>query len=189
MKKFIFVLFAVITMAASANAQVYIGGTAGVVSFSKDNYTGDNDDETAFRILPEIGYKINSNWAVGGVIGYEKGSLSLLGQSQMTSKDMKAFSIAPYARWTFVHSKYVNGFLDLGFGFMSGSIDDGDFTAWNIGAKPGIEVNLSKHISFVTKLGFLGYEEFNPDGDNNNSSSFGFNVSGNNIEFGVYYNF
>lgn len=35
MKKFIFVLFAVITMAASANAQVYIGGTAGVVSFSK----------------------------------------------------------------------------------------------------------------------------------------------------------
>lgn len=186
MKKFIFVLFAVISMAANVNAQVYIGGTAGVVNFSDDE--GD-DDETAFRILPEIGYNINNNWAVGGVIGYEKGSLSLLGQHKMTGQDMKAFSIAPYARWTFVHSKYVNGFLDLGFGFMSGSYENNDFTAWNIGVKPGISVNLSKHISFVTKVGFLGYEEINPDGDNNNAHDFGFNVSGNNIEFGVYYNF
>lgn len=185
MRKFIFVLITALTMAVSVKAQMFIGGSVGVVSFGGDG----QDDKTAFRILPEVGYHFNENWTLGTVIGYEKGSLSLLGQSEMSGRDAKGFSFSPYLRWSFAHLKFINVFMDLTAGFTTGSIDKNDFTAWNAGLKPGIAIDLNEHFSFETKVGFLGYEAFNPNGKNNDTHDFGLNVSGSNLEFGVTYNF
>lgn len=184
MKKILMTL-ATLFVAVCANAQVFIGGTAGVASFGGEG----DDDHTTFKILPEIGYNINNNWAVGTVIGYEKGSFSMLNEHLAGAADIKAFEIAPYARYTFVHSKYINLFIDGGIGFAAGKAGDDDFTAFHIGLQPGLAVNLNRHVSFVSKVGFLGYESVNPDGDNNNTHAFGLDVNGNNIQFGVYYNF
>ena len=184
MKKTLMTL-ATMFIAVCANAQVFVGGTAGIASTGGEGLS----DKTTFKILPEVGYNINKNWAVGTVLGYEDGSFSMLGRSSSLSGDVKAFEIAPYARYTFFRSKLVNLFVDGGFGIASGSASHVDFTAFRVGFQPGLAVNLNKNFSLVTKVGFLGYEAVNPEGDNNNTHAFGFNVNGNNIQFGLYYNF
>ncbi len=78
---------ATLLVAVCANAQVFIGGTAGIASTGGEHLS----DETTFKILPEIGYNINRNWAVGTVVGYEKGSFSMLGKDLANFNDAKAF--------------------------------------------------------------------------------------------------
>ena len=176
---------ATLLIAVCANAQVFVGGTAGIASTGGEG----RSDETTFKILPELGYNINRNWAVGTVIGYEKGSFSMLGRGMLPAGDAKAFEIAPYARYTYLRSKLVSLFVDGGIGFASGSVAHTDFTAFHIGLQPGLALNLSKHFSVVSKVGFLGYEAVNPEGPNNNVHALGLGVNGNNIQFGLYYNF
>lgn len=114
MKKFMMTLV-VLCAALSVNAQVYLGGTLGVASVGTEN----GNDETSFKILPEIGYNFNKSWAVGTTIGYEKGSFSML-NSNFTNADVKGFTFSPYARYTFVNSKHVSVFMDMGVDFVSG---------------------------------------------------------------------
>ena len=76
----------------------------------------------------------------------------------------------------------------MGFGITSGENHNNDFTDFNVGVRPGVAVNLNKHFSFVTKVGFLGYNEVNPK-DGKKSHSFGLDLDGNNLTFGLYYNF
>lgn len=44
-------------------------------------------------------------------------------------------------------------------------------------------------MSFVSHIGFIGYDLFNPDGDDNNISKFGVSLDASNITFGLYYSF
>lgn len=61
--------------AMTASAQVYVGGQIG---FSTSSVNADIDGTnsisgTSFKILPEVGYKINDKWAVGIQVGYSQG--------------------------------------------------------------------------------------------------------------------
>ena len=47
----------------------------------------------------------------------------------------------------------------------------------------------SDKVSFVSHVGFFGYNQWNPEGDNNNISKFGLDLDGNNLTFGLYLNF
>ena len=95
------------------------------------------------------------------------------------------FEINPYARYTFFHSKVVNLFCDGGFGYKH---YNGAANQWSIGLKPGIEVKLNK-FSLVAHVGFLGWEQVKVIDDGPKTSEWGVNLDGNNITFGVYYNF
>lgn len=178
MKKILMTLAAV-AVAATMNAQVYVGGSVGIASYGGDGV----DEETAFKLLPEVGYNLNDEWAIGTVIGYEKNAV--LGAANTVSE--KAFVIAPYARYTFLNSKYVNLFVDGGVEFKSAS--DADATYLGVGLKPGVAVNLSDNISFVAHAGFIGYNLVNPDGDNNNTHAWGLDLGSENLTFGLYFNF
>ncbi len=61
--------------AMTASAQVYVGGQIGFTSSSVNlDMDGTNSvSGTSFKILPEVGYKINDKWAVGIQVGYSKG--------------------------------------------------------------------------------------------------------------------
>ena len=65
MKKILMTMVAALGLAISANAQVYVGGGFSVKS---------NDDGkttyTTYKFLPEVGYNLNDNWAVGMVFGW-----------------------------------------------------------------------------------------------------------------------
>ena len=174
-------------MAVGMNAQVYVGGTVGMASVGGENV----DDETVFKFLPEIGYNLNDEWAIGTVVGYAKspiGGVTKLGSLGYTGANSEsAFIFAPYARYTFLKGKTVSLFIDGGFDFTSGS--DSDYTALSVGFKPGLAVNIADNISFVAHTGFIGYDSVNPDGDNNNKHAWGLDLGSNNLTFGLYLNF
>lgn len=180
MKK-LFSLIAVAFVAMSVNAQVYVGGSLGINAWSSQKNAGDRS-ETTFTILPEVGYNLNDEWAVGTVIGYV--SDKWVGVNGISES---AFTFNPYARYTYLKAGKVSLFVDGGVDFTTASKAD-----WNelaIGLKPGVAVSLSDNISFVSHLGFIGYDVLNPDGDDNNTSKFGLNLDGNNLTFGLYFNF
>ncbi len=180
MKK-LFSLIAVAFVAMSVNAQVYVGGSLGIDAWSSQKNAGDRS-ETTFSILPEVGYNLNDEWAVGTVIGYVSDKWT-----GVNGISESAFTFNPYARYTYLKAGKVSLFVDGGVDFTTASKAD-----WNelaIGLKPGLAVSLSDNISFVSHLGFIGYDVLNPDGDDNNTSKFGLDLSGNNLTFGLYFNF
>lgn len=159
---------AAMCMAVCASAQVYIGGSAALGGQKH----GDGDSKMVYKLMPEIGYQFNKTWDAGLSVGYagvEDGN--------------NAFVIAPYARYTFVNTKLVDLFLEGTVGYVHSEGVDG----YEIGLKPGVKVNLSKNVSFVTKVGFLGYQQV---GDGNAKvKTFGFDLDGTNVQFGLNYKF
>lgn len=180
MKKFLMILAAMFVV-VNMDAQVYVGGSLGVNSFTSQKNAGDKN-ETVFSFLPEIGYNINDEWAVGTVIGYVSDKWQgVEGISE------SAFTFNPYARYTFLKAGKVNMFVDGGIDFTSAS--DTDWTSIGVGFKPGLAVNLTDNISFVTHLGFIGWQELNPEGEDNNITKVGVDLNGSNLSFGLYFNF
>ena len=175
MKKFFMTLVAAMAIVASANAQVYVGGGIGIYS---EDY-GDDDDVTVYKFVPEIGYNFNKDWAAGVAFGWEGASKG----------GTKTFSINPYARYTFVHSKYVNVFVDGGVEYAHTYNNGHDSDGFGIGFKPGVAVNLNDKLSFVTHVGFLGYQNSKNHNNDAKVNQWGLDLDGRNITFGLYYNF
>lgn len=175
MKKLFLTLF-VAVVSLTASAQVYVGGEVGFWRNSDGN-------TTEFTVAPQVGYVLSDKWDLGIGIGY--------GHYYANGVKLNAVQVDPYARYKFVKFGPVSFFLDMGFGVASYKVKDGgdSQTAWNIGVQPGVKVALAKQIDFVAHVGFLGYR----DSDNSNFSygddGFGFKLSGNDLTFGIVYNF
>lgn len=171
MKK-IFMSMAAMLVALSASAQVYVGGGVGIGS----QKVGSGDSKMSYKFVPEIGYSFNKNWDAGLSVGWTG-----------TEGDTHTFEIAPYARYTFMQSKLVNLFLEgtVGYGHIGGN--GADIDVYEFGIKPGLTVNLSDHVAFVTKVGFLGYQQ---SGDGAGKvKKWGFDLDGTDVTFGLNYKF
>ena len=175
MKKILLVAV-IAVMSLTASAQVYLGGSLGTWR----NYDANT---TSVTILPEVGYTLSDNWAIGTVIGWN--------YRYNAGQKYNGLTVAPYVRYTFLKLDNVNVFVDGGFGFYTGKEKGVDAkNEWEVGLKPGVAVNLTDKLSFVTHVGFLGYRKaddaalgvFGNDG-------FGFDLDGNALTFGLYYNF
>ena len=154
MKK-IFAVALVAMMTMTANAQVYVGGGIGFQTSSNDG-----NSETTIKILPEIGYNLDENWAVGIAVGY--------GENQTK----------------------INVFVDGTVDYAHADADGLKSNSFGVGVKPGVAVNLNDKLSFVTHFGFLGYQYDKLDVDGAKATNtFGFDLDGNNLTFGLYYNF
>ena len=161
-----------------ASAQVYIGGTAGISS----NKIGDEDSKTAYKLIPEIGYQFNNKWDAGIEVGIQKGEvckISPVGNATI-------FTIAPYVRYAAVESKVVDLFFEGTIGYSS--VSKGGDDLYEVGIKPGLAVKLTKHVEFISKIGFLGYKGKSPE-EGKSSSTFGVDVDASNISFGAIYKF
>ncbi len=173
MKK-IFMTLVAAAMTISMNAQVYVGGGVGVSSESGDGI----EDVTTYKFVPEIGYNFNEDWAAGMAFGWEG----------MNEGGPKSFSIAPYVRYTIFTGKVVNAFLDGSVGFTHKYNAGFDDDLLSIGLKPGIAVKLNNKLSFVSHIGFIGYQQLKNNQSKNKVNSWGIDVDGNNIVLGLYYN-
>jgi hypothetical protein len=180
MKKILMTMVAAFA-AMSMNAQLYVGGSFAFEAWSSQKLAGDKS-ETVFKLMPEIGYNLTDEWAIGTVIGYQSDKFN-----GVNGVSESAFTVAPYARYTFTKLGKVNLFVDGGVGFTSASKTD--WTELQIGFMPGLAVNLTDNLSFVSHVGFIGYDLLNPDGDDNNISKFGLSLDGTDISFGLYYTF
>ncbi len=160
----------------SANAQVYAGGS---VAFWR-NFNG-SENVTTFSLKPEVGYNLSDNLAIGVALGYE--------YEYYQGGKWNGLSVNPYARYTFAEFGPVKLFADGGFEFETGKWKDADSESyWGVGVKPGVAVNLTEQLSFVAHLGFVGYRDSN-DHAYKGGDGIGFDLSGNDLSFGLYYNF
>ena len=181
MKKF-FVAAIAAVMAVCVNAQdIYVGGSLGA-------WRDGTNHETTISILPEIGYNLSENTAIGTTIGWS--------YDHVKGASGNVFQIAPYFRYSFFKSERVSIFCDGGFSVGAGktSYDDGDdsdtATIWSIGVKPGIALNLSDKCSLVAHVGFLGYEGANDAAKAlDYSDQWGLNFDATAVTFGFYYTF
>lgn len=177
---------AIVALASAFGAQaenLYVGGEVG--------FMHDGDKNTnALSILPEIGYNLNSHWAVGTTIGWQ--------YTHFCGRDLSTnlFRFNPYARYTFFRSSnnlvnlFVDGTVGVGLGWTSYKDDDTDAACvWEIGLKPGIAINLTDKFSIVAHVGMLGYQGVNDAAKPAYHSKGGLDLSGNNLSFGFYYNF
>ena len=152
MKKII-LLFVVMFVVASADAQFYVGGA---VSTSLE--TKNDVESVSIKFLPEAGFNINDKFGVGAVIGFS--------QTRYDGKSLgSTYQFSPYARFTFYRSDLVRVFLDGGFSVYSTDLSGSDesITTFDIGVKPGIAVNVSEKISLVGKFGFIGLRHLDDD--------------------------
>ncbi len=182
MKKFLlFALVAIMAISASAQSTWYAGGQ---VTFGRTTteLSGVSLKSTQIAVLPELGYNLTDNVAVGAIFGvdYRK-----TGDSKLTTFDIK-----PYLRYTYFKSELVNLFMDGGVGFGIGRANGHTAVAYSIGLRPGVALNLSERFSLVAHVGFLGYESGNrPAKHNGVPENWGLNLDSNNLMFGFYYNF
>ena len=92
MKKILMTMVAAFA-AVSMQAQVYVGGSFAIEAWSSQKNAGDRS-ETAFKIMPEIGYNLNDQWAVGIALGYQKGTCNF-GNLDFNPGKREAFSVNP----------------------------------------------------------------------------------------------
>jgi hypothetical protein len=191
MKKFFMTLVAAVAVAASANAQVYVGGGIGIGSTKVDAEGA--EAVTSYKLIPEVGYNFNDKWAAGVAFGW-KG---------VNKGGARSVFVNPYARYTFVKFNHVNVFVDGGVAYEHDNNQtlEGVYAksanALSVGFRPGVAVNLNDKVSFVAHVGFFGYTHLKiRDGIANGFAikdmkvnSWNADVDGNNITFGVYYNF
>ena len=191
MKK-IFLGLAISVISISANAQVYVGGGLGFSSVKEAHHENvDVDTKTTFSLVPEIGYQLDEKLAVGIGLGYTHSKCG----------DLKgdAFSIEPYARYTFAKLGTVDLFIEGGVGYihtknaeeLSDNVEVSEKeNTFYIGVRPGFKVNLNQKIALVSRVGWLGWKTTKPDADNyKGSSEFGLNLDATAIQFGVNYTF
>ena len=183
MKKIMMTL-AAIAVAATMNAQVYVGGSLGFETSSHDGNTN-----SSLTLLPEIGYNLDENLAVGIAFGYGQTKNTVEQNNIEVSVTNKKFIINPYARYTFVKFDKVNVFVDGGLEYAHYDNGGSKSNTFGIGVRPGVAVNLNDKLSFVSHFGWLGYKNEKPDYDGAKATNtFGFNLSSA-VSFGMYYNF
>ena len=150
------------------------------VEFSTENSDAELKT-TTIKLLPEIGYELDENWSIGTVVGYQ--------YSKTGDLKTNTFTIAPYARYSFLQSDLIKLFVDGGFGFSTAKVKGSDAAnSWNIGLKPGLAIKLSDRFCLVAKYGFLGYsQDETPMGTK--TKNFGLDLDTDELSFGFHYIF
>ena len=197
MKKIMMTL-AALAVAATMNAQGYIGGSLGL-DFQNKLVDKDGKDATGmfFQIKPEVGYNLDDKSSVGIVLGFgvtNNGSkMSFNGVNfagLKTDKRAIQFQVAPYYRYKFVQFDKVDLFIDAMVSFQYTKYDEWNNTTFGIGVRPGVAFNASDKISFVAKLGDGLFFESSKDKDVDAVSHFGLNANTlAALKIGMYYNF
>ena len=204
MKKIMMTLAAV-CVAATMNAQGYIGGNLGFSSYSDKSNPAAENTITRFYIAPEIGYKLDDKMAVGVALGFttknDKTENTTVDPKTSTELKSTKFNLKPYLRYQVLTFGKANIFVDGGLNFalesakdMKPAMDFGLFVT------PGISFDVNEKWSIVAKLNdvfaFGYHKDMVADVDNapdpatriNADFSTGGFTSGS-LTFGVYYNF
>ncbi len=177
MKKILAIMIMAVASLGAFAQDWYAGGQVGFWRNSGDNHT-------EFMILPEVGYNMNDQVALGATFGYD--------YNYEDGLKVNLFQVNPYLRYSFYNNDRVKMFLDggvdLGIGWSKkDEHKSSTAVAYGIGLKPGLSYRISDAFSLVAHLGFVGYQGGNDASGRPDEG--GFVLSGNNISFGFYVNF
>ncbi|MDR2127234.1 MAG: outer membrane beta-barrel protein [Prevotellaceae bacterium] len=165
-------IMAIIWGASAQDYKWFIGGKAGF-------WTGKagGTETTAFTVAPELGYRFSSNFALAASFEYRHSTEKNNGNKVKLRETV----ISPYLRYSFLKSGIVSVFADgvATFG-LSG------LKGFEAGLRPGIAIDLTKRLSVVANLGFIGYNDGKGVGKHNFGKGFGIDLSGYQTSIGFY---
>lgn len=181
MKKILLLaLAAVMGLGASAQDSKWYAG--GQLTFGRTTESASGVKSTQVTVLPELGYNMTDNFAVGAQVGVQ--------YRKSGGEEKTVFQVNPYARYTYYKFERVNLFVDGGVDLGIGRADGSTAVQYGIGFRPGVSFNINDKFSLVAHVGFLGYQGGNrPAKRNGAPENWGLNLNSNNIMFGFYYNF
>ncbi len=141
------ILLAVVLFAGSMNmlsaqdSGLWLGG-----SILVSGQTVGSTTISTFSILPEAGFNLNSNWAVGGKIGYTAARQDLAAGTDKTNTT----SIVPFGRFTFAEAGNF-GFMaqaELPISFSGGELPGGGskdvVSSFGLRVRPGVVYTISE---------------------------------------------
>lgn len=211
-----------LSQAQIAKGTMYVSGQIDYSHTERNEVNGtfnklnNNIKEDAVKVIPAVGYFVDTNLAIGLGLGYKstvnKYKVENPGFSNLL--DMKeidnAFVVAPFVRkyWTLSDKLYFFGQLQIPLEFGQEKFDwnndavGGDpimtpsfstknnYTKIGVNIKPGLDYFLNKNWSIEATVGELGYNTSKRDIDGAkrlNNYKFGVNLSS--VTFGVKYVF
>jgi len=191
MKKIMMTLAAV-CVAATMNAQTWVGGELG---FSGDHTNGTETTNKTFTFAPEFGYNLDENLSVAIKLGYEYQDACDLDKLFGTTNfygfaRTNAFTVNPYVRYTFCKAGNFSVFVDGGISYTTLHPQGAEKNLNIFGAAvvPGIAYAVSDKVTLVSHLGKGLYWNHTWLEDSFRNNSYGLNLF-NGISFGAYYNF
>ncbi|MFP3831584.1 outer membrane beta-barrel protein [Chryseobacterium sp. SIMBA_028] len=199
-----------------SNAQIAKGTTyvSGQLGYSQNENNNNDTKVESFKVLPTVGYFVNTNLAVGLGVGYKNDNtktVSTIGTTTVDGKEtVSGFVVAPFVRkyWTLADKLYIFGQLEVPMVFgqnkdegtstttvggttvTSSTSTKNNFTSIGVNVKPGLDYFLNKNWSIEATFGEFGYNtnKVNVDGAKRvNDYKFGLNLSS--VTFGVKYVF
>ena len=196
MKKIMMTLAAV-AVAATMNAQVWVGGQIG---FSTKHVNGTDGNSKTFEIAPEIGYTLDDNFSVAIKLGY--GYTSDFTNTEPVSMggvviptivnygNANTWSVNPYVRYTFVKVGNFSAFVDGGLNYTTTHIQgaDNNVNSFGIGVNPGIAYNVSDKVTLAAHFGKGLYWKHEWCKDSFRTNELGLELL-NGVGFSAYYNF
>ena len=173
MKKLLLLASVAFFFTGIVSAQMWAGGSLSINSTT--NTSGANDVTTStFSIIPEFGYHLTSEWAVGGRLGITSTGT----KSQGVKVSQSTTTFAPFARYTF---SQMGDFSFFGQGEIPLSFSDGNNTV-GLRVLPGVTYSMGSfgiQAYLPTMLAFEsgdGYTNFSLRANTNllSGSSIGF---------------
>lgn len=134
MKKILIVTIALMLSAASAGAQVLIGGHIGFGTRADGN-------GLSLSLYPDISYRLNNNFVVGGQLSYRTG-YNRLGVNPYLRCHLKPFG-------TDVVTVFLSANLPCEF--------EGSASSVSLRLRPGFTVKVSENFYLVANIGYTGY--------------------------------
>lgn len=169
MKKLFLTLALAFVCIFSANAQVWIGGSASATV---------NKEVKKFAVAPEIGYMFNK-WTIAVGANYGFKDEKLVGDLHSVSHSL---ILSPYVRYSICNIEKFSLFMDL-----TGDFDVlSDNFGYRVGLQPGIAWMATKHWTAAFRFAFLGYNKCGYYGDEGFRLDY---LGTTGPTFGLYYNF
>ena len=145
--------FCILTCLAtiSVKAQNYVSG---MIFFQTEL----ENSVTKFTLAPEYGHYLNDKMTVGTTLKY---------QYDKGADFQHVFIIEPYFRKYFLKNSKLGIFCDGIVGLtISKPVNGSTAAGIKFGVSPGFDVALTDNISFISKIGFIGYNQTGGSGSN-----------------------
>lgn len=156
MRKIILTAALFILAAGICNAQWYVGG--GFNLRLNDSKMGETvrADNSAFSIVPRVGYVFNKRVLAGLEVGY--GREKVFSESMGMTTVMNQVTIAPYVRYNFLAMGPVAIGAEASIGYTNTSIKDSEDKAYafGVGLTPVVTLGITKHLWLETSLTLFG---------------------------------
>lgn len=148
-------------LALTASAQTWLSGEMRY-RFSNTALSGESmDANTNFGLTAEAGHYLNSQWALGVVLGfthYEGGEVKLVDQTVIGTGN--ELLVRPFARYVLYRTGRFTFFADGGVHYKMLKMESfsSPLHTLGLGVSPGLSLSISDRIGLVTHLGSAGFD-------------------------------